>query len=126
MTIFRTALLVVCAAYLASCADSFPGVGVLAPESPAGYEMDASGMKGSYFYKFASDGTYRRETILPSGEKSPPQSGTWKWERQSPNNATLVLDDKLAVTLAFTTRDHANAALVDDERLYPVEFTAPE
>ncbi|WP_411827425.1 hypothetical protein [Luteolibacter sp. AS25] len=111
--------------FFVSCAGMFPGVGILAPETVAGYEMDATGLKGSYYYKFAADGTYDRETVLPSGEKSEPKKGIWKWERSSTKDATLTLDNSLVVTLNFTTHEHANASLVDGDRLYPVEFAAP-
>ena len=126
MQLLRILILAVCAAFLPSCADSFPGSGVLAPETLGGYQMDASGLKGSYYYEFEPEGSYRRVTILPSGNKSAPYHGIWKWERTSPNTATLTLDHELVVSLAFTTREHANARLVNDKRLYPVEFTAPE
>ncbi len=126
MQYLRILFLALCAALLTSCADSFPGAGVLAPETLGGYKMDASGLKGSYYYEFEPEGSYRRVTILPSGEKSAPFHGLWKWERTSPNTATLTFDDALVVSLAFTTREHANAMLVNDKRLYPVEFTAPE
>lgn len=126
MAFLRTTLLALSALFLNSCADYFPGTGVLAPESPAGYEMDATGLKGSYNYDFSADGSYRRETVLPSGKKTAPVNGTWKWDRQSSNEATLTLDGKLSVTLNFTTREHANATLANDDRLYAVEFTAPE
>lgn len=110
---------------IASCAGMFPGVGILVPETVVGYEMDATGLEGSYYYEFAADGTYERETVLPSGERSVPKKGSWKWERKNPQDAVLTLDDSLVVSLNFTTDEHANATLAGSERLYPVEFTAP-
>lgn len=111
---------------LFSCADYLPGTGILAPKSIGGYEMDATGFKGSYYFRFAEDGTYRRETIKPSGKKDPNLSGKWTWKRQSPDHAILVLDGKMTIDLQFTTRAHANATLEGDEKLYPVEFTSPQ
>ncbi|MFD2257107.1 hypothetical protein ACFSSA_10490 [Luteolibacter algae] len=121
----KYALLMISFFSLASCAGTFPAVGVLAPRDLAGYEMDASGLKGSYHYRFFPDGTYRSEQELPSGEKKTAAPGTWSWKRSSTSDATLVLDDKLEITLEFTTRNHANATIPDSDRLYPVEFTAP-
>lgn len=126
MLITKRSLLFFTILLLAGCAGYLPGVGILAPSTLGGYEMDASGLKGSYDYRFAEDGTYQRETTLPSGLKSKPVSGTWEWTRLSTSQAVLTLDKELVVELKFTTHEHANAKLVDDERLYPVEFTAPE
>ena len=126
MQYLQILFLAACATFLPSCADSFPGAVVLAPETLDGHKMDASGLKGSYYYEFEPEGSYRRETILPSGNKGAPFHGIWKWERTSPNTAILTLDNELVVSLAFTTREHANAMLVNDKRLYPVEFTVPE
>ena len=119
-------LLLVCVLILSACAGSFPGAGVLAPKSLDGYEMDASGLKGSYFYNFGEGGNYERVTELPSGKKSAPVSGTWKYVRLSDSTAILTLDNQLVINLAFTTQDFANAKIIDEVRLYPVEFTAPK
>ncbi len=111
-----------CAILLSSCAARFPGVGILAPESIAGYRMDASGMKGSYIYDFLPNSTYQSQTTLPSKKRSPIQTGTWKWERTSPSEAILTLDNTLVVKLDYTTAKHANAKLAGEKRLYPVLF----
>lgn len=111
---------------LAACPGHLPSLGILAPEDLAGYEMDATGMEGSYYYVFQEDGTYSRITTKPSGVKTKPFEGTWKWDRKSIRSAELTLDDELVVTLHFTTREHANASIPTTERLYPVEFDAPQ
>lgn len=110
---------------LAACPGQLPSIGILAPENIAGYDMDATGMEGSYCYSFASDGTYSRVTTKPSGLKTMPFQGTWNWDRKSTRSAELVLDDDLVVSLNFTTREHANATIPTSDRIYPVEFTAP-
>ena len=118
-------LVIVPLLFLVSCPGQLPSMGVLAPEKLAGYEMDATGMEGSYYYTFAADGSYSRVTTKPSGDKTKPYKGTWKWERTSIRTAKLTLDDQLVVSLHFTTREHANASVPTTQRLYPVEFTAP-
>lgn len=110
---------------LASCPGQLPSIGILAPEDLSGYEMDATGMEGSYYYTFATDGTYSRVTTKPSGKKTPPAEGTWRWDRKSIRSGELTLDDDFVVTLHYTTREHANATIPTSERLYPVEFSAP-
>ncbi|MEP2776314.1 MAG: hypothetical protein ABJQ29_05395 [Luteolibacter sp.] len=110
---------------LAACPGQLPSIGILAPEDLAGYEMDATGMEGSYYYTFAADGTYSRVTTKPSGVTTKPVKGTWKWDRKSARSAELVFDNELTVNLNFTTREHANASIPTSDRLYPVEFTAP-
>ncbi|MDP4623512.1 MAG: DUF4923 family protein [Akkermansiaceae bacterium] len=110
---------------LAACPGQLPSIGILAPEDLAGYEMDATGMEGSYYYTFSADGTYTRVTTRPSGVKTKPFEGTWKWDRKTVRSAELILDEELTVTLNFTTREHANASIPSSERLYPVEFSAP-
>ena len=112
--------------FLAACPGQLPSMGVLAPDDLAGYEMDATGMEGSYYYTFAADGTYSRVTTKPSGVETEPYKGTWKWNRKSIRFAKLTLDDQLVVSLHFTTREHANASVPTTQRLYPVEFTAPQ
>jgi hypothetical protein len=109
-----------------SCAGVLPGVGILAPKDLSGYEMDATGLKASYNYIFSENGTYIRTTTMPSGKNEKPQSGTWMWNRSSPSDATLTLDKSMVVSLKFSTRDHANASIPTDERLYAAEFIAPE
>lgn len=111
---------------LAACPGQLPSIGILAPEDLAGYEMDATGLEGSYYYTFDADGTYTRITTKPSGVKTKPADGTWKWDRKSIRSAELTLDDELVVTLYFTTREHANASIPTTKRLYPVEFSAPD
>lgn len=111
---------------LFSCADYLPGTGILAPKTIAGHEMDATGFKGSYYFRFAEDGTYRRETVKPSGKRDTPLKGQWAWNRQSHNQAILTLDGKMKIDLVFTTRSHANARVDGGETLYPVEFTVPQ
>ena len=114
--------LILAMALISSCGGFFPGAGILVPHSPGGYEMHASGLDGSYEYRFGKDGTYSRETILPSGEKEKAIKGTWKWEKQSRDHAVLILDNDLKVHLHFTTSSHANATVPWSTRLFPVEF----
>lgn len=110
----------------ASCSGIAPGLGVLAPASIAGYEMDATGLKGSYYYTFAADGSYSRDTVKPSGKISRDFTGRWKWNRTTPSTAILDLDADTVVSLKFTTHSHANATLKSTgDTMYPVEFTAP-
>lgn len=112
--------------FLSSCADYLPGTGILAPASVAGYTMDASGLEGSYTYRFAEDGSYVFTKIGLSNKKSATRKGTWEWSRKSPKSAELTLDRDLLVTLEFTTRHHANATIPGSDRLFAVDFEKTE
>ena len=125
MKVFSAFSALVIVSIITSCGGIFPSAGVHAPRSIAGYDMDASGLKGSYHYNFSKDHTYRRVQIYPSGEKSPVEKGTWEWEKTSTDHAILTLDQSLEVKLHFTTHDHANATIPDSARLFPVEFSEP-
>jgi len=126
MRFLGTTAILAFAFLMASCAGVAPGVGILAPKTLAGYEMDATGFKGSYYYRFATDGTYRRDTVKPTGKMTRGESGKWVWNRTSANSAVLILDGTTVVNLNFTTRSHANATLpTTGDTMYPVDFTAP-
>lgn len=112
-------------AFFPSCSGILPSVGILAPDSVVGHEMNASGLEGSYHFEFMEDGTYQRVQTFPSGKRSNVTKGTWQWQRDSPKNAILTLDDDMEVSLHFTTREHANASIPNNPRLFPVEFTDP-
>lgn len=108
---------------LSACSGIMPGIGILAPDSPAGWTMDFSDLLGTHRYKLLPDHTYRSETVVRNAPNQRRSTGSWKWDRLSPDSARLTLDGEREISLRFTTADHANGSFAADPRLYAFEFT---
>ena len=108
---------------MCSCSGIMPGVGILAPASVSGYRMDFSDLDGTHEFLFAADGTYSEKCTPADVSQATAKSGNWKWTRQSPSTAVLILDGSKTVDLKFTTDDHANGTISGHSRLYAFEFT---
>ena len=105
-----------------SCSGTFPGVGILAPASPANHTMSYADLDASHHLRFSPDGTYRAEIVGHDGGKRQ-TSGTWDWERRGASEAVLTLDGTRKLSLDFTTASHASLKLDGDKRPYSADFT---
>ncbi len=110
-------------AIFTACSGIMPGVGILAPKTISGYQMDFSDLEGMHNYRFVDDGTYREQCTPADASKATKKTGSWKWTRKSPSQAILVLDAKDTLLLDFTTEDHANGTFGGGGQVYAFEFT---